>query len=671
MGNGFCGQILRVDLSNRRIEVERPGEDFYRKYLGGKGLAAYYLFTELRAGADPLGPENKLIFAASAVSGAPVPGFSRYTAAAKSPLTGGYGEAESGGFWATELKKAGFDAVIVQGRAETPVYLWIRDGVAELRDAGHLWGKSTSETEETLRGELGDSLIRVASVGPGGENLVRYACIMHEGRNAAGRGGLGAVMGSKRLKAIAVRGRGNVALSDPEAVRSVTRWFRDEFRKNPLTGSLHHLGTAGVLAGLNAGGILPTRNFSSGKFEEWEAISGEALEETAGRGKWGCYACPVRCKRTVAWPGEAGSAGAESRPEGEPDGRSGIPPGAEVAGPEYETIAAFGSNIGVSDLNAIIRANRLCNDAGLDTISTGVTIAFAMECFERGILTREDTGGLDLRFGNASTALEIISLIARREGIGELLAEGSRRVAERLGKGSEAFAVHVKGQEVPMHDPRGKVGVGIGMAVGEHGADHMTAAHDTMFLKRGAYAMEQAAALGILEPLSTYDLGPAKVRAYLSLELWWEALKALSICFFTIAPRGLMPIPMAVDAVRAITGWDVTLEEILKAGERASNLARAFNIREGFTKADDSLPRRMQESTGDQGHPGIGRGDLEKAVALYYEMKGWDPETGRPGRARLEELGLGWVSEALDSAPAGSAGSATDAFARDRRKLAI
>ena len=659
MGSGFSGQILRVDLSTRKVQFERPGEEFYRKYLGGKGLAAYFLFNELPPGIDPLGPENKLIFAVSVITGAPVPGFSRFTVAAKSPLTGGYGEAEAGGFWAADLKKAGFDAVIIEGRAETPAYLWIHDGSAEVRDAGHLWGKSTSEVEEGLRGELGDSLIRVASIGPAGENQVRYACIMHEGRNAAGRGGLGAVMGSKGLKAIAVRGRGNIAMSDPEAVRSITRWFRDEFKKNPLTASLHNLGTAGVLAGLNAGGILPTRNFSSGKFESWEALSGETFEETVSRGKWGCYACPVRCKRTVTWPGESGSA------NGNPvkGGTSGVPAGAEVAGPEYETIGAFGSNIGVSDLNVIIRANRLCNDAGLDTISAGVTIAFAMECFERGILTLEDTGGLDLRFGNASAALELIPLIARREGLGRLLAEGSRRAAQRLGKGSEAFAVHVKGQEIPMHDPRGKVGVGIGMAVGEHGADHMTAAHDTMFLKRGAYAMEQVAPLGILEPLDAHDLGPAKVRAYRSLELWWEALKALSVCFFTIAPRGLLPIPMTVDAVRGITGWDVTLEELLKTGERASNLARAFNFREGFTKADDALPKRLQESTGDQGHPGIETEDLARAVALYYEMKGWDSETGRPGRAKLEELGLGWVAEALDSA--------TDAFARDKRKFAI
>ena len=649
MGSGYSGRILRVDLGSGRISAEEPDAAFYRLYLGGKGFGTYFLTREIPGGADPLGPGNKLVFAVGPAAGAPLPGFARFTVAARSPLTGGYGEGEAGGFWGAELKRAGFDGIIVEGLAANPVYLWVYDGRAELREASHLWGRSTGATERAVREELGDDLVRVASIGPGGEKLVRYACIMHEGRNAVGRCGMGAVMGSKRLKAIAVRGTHRLELYDPGTVNKISRWFGQEYLQNPLTHSLHTLGTANLVAGLNAGSILPTRNFSAGQFEGWEAISGENLEQTVVQGKWGCFACPVRCKRAVAWPGW-GESSRGSRGIAESPGETGT-----VAGPEYETLAAFGSNLGVSDVATIIRANWVCNEAGIDTISAGGTIALAMECYQRGLLTSRDTGGMDLRFGNAGVVVPLLLQITRREGLGDLLAEGARRLAEHLGGRALDFAVQVKGLELAMHDPRGKWGVGLGYAVAEHGGDHMTAVHDTMFIRQGSWGLEQAAPLGIWQSMEPQALGPDKVRAYFYLNLWWEALKALGVCFFCVAPRGLLPVNRVVEAVQAVTGWNISLWEILKVGERVGNLARIFNLREGFTPADDTLPPRLAESSGEmpRGLPGIPPAGLERAVAMYYRIKGWD-ERGRPGTAKLEELGIGWASGLLEKAGEGA-----------------
>ncbi|MEW6547255.1 MAG: aldehyde ferredoxin oxidoreductase family protein [Bacillota bacterium] len=611
---GYPGRILRVDLTEKKVAVEEPGEKFYRMYLGGKGFAGHYLLADVPPGADPLGPENVLVLAGSVVSGLPIPGYSRFTVAAKSPLTGGYGEAEAGGYLAPELKFAGFEAVVVTGAAEAPVYLLIRDGEAEIHDASHLWGLGTFEAEKAIREELRDPRVRVATIGPAGEHLVRFACVMHEGRNAAGRCGLGAVMGSKRLKAVAVRGTGKPELADREAVLGIVRWFRDNYRDNPLTRALHDLGTGGLLGGLNATGMLPTRNFSGGSFEGWESLAGETYEKQFVVDRWGCYACPVRCKRTVRLDG------------------------IEVGGPEYETIAAFGSNLGSSDLASILEVNRLCNDLGLDTISTGVTLAFVTECFERGLLTRDDTGGLELRFGRVPVR-DLVGLIARREGFGADLAEGAKRLAEKIGGPAPSLAVQVKGLEAAMHDPRGKVSVGLGYALAAHGADHMVAAHDTMFLKRGAYPLERIAPFGLLDPVDARDLGPAKVRHFATLEIWWDTLKALGICFFCVAPRSLLPVGMVVDSVRYATGWETSLYELMQAGERANVMARLFNYREGMGAADDRLPARFVEGAAG-GHPGIDGSAFREAVRTYYAMRGWDPETGRPLPATLDRLGL-------------------------------
>lgn len=627
MPKGYWGKILLCNLTDEKIEVRRHDESFYRKYLGGKGIALYYLLNMVPEGVDPLGPENVLVFAPSVITGAPIGGLGRHTAAAKSPLTGGYGEGEAGGFFGAELKRAGFDAVVVAGKSSHPVYIWIHDGQAEIRPAEHLWGKTVGLTEEEIRRELNDNQIRVACIGPAGEKLVRFACIINDKRDAIGRGGLGAVMGSKNLKAIAVRGTIRPEFADGEKLISIGKWIASQVDANPLSWSLKRFGTAAVLAPLHHGGMLPTRNFQSGSFEGWERLSAEVYEKTLVTGNWGCYACPVRCKRNVEVQA--------LREEGKP---------IDYGGPEYETIASFGSNLGIDDLSKIVVAHRLCNALGLDTISCGVTIAFAMEAYERGLIGKEDTDGIELKFGNASIVPDLIRSIAYRKGFGNVLAEGSKRAAEILGKGLGKYAMQVKGQELAMHDPRGKVGVGLGYAVASHGADHMVAAHDTMFLKTDSRPLKEMSSLGLNKPVDPHGLGPDKVRHFVYLETLWDAMKCLTVCFFVFAPRGITPITKLVEIVRAVTGWDFSAWELMKAGERASALSRIFNKRQGVESSADTLPDRMFETiTGVTSHPGIGREDLNRAKQLYYAMRGWDGN-GVPTKAKLVELDLDFTA---------------------------
>lgn len=625
---GYNGKILRVDLTAGDVSIETLDEAFYRRYLGGRALAAYFLLREVPPRIDPFDPRNKLIFAVSVVTGAPVPGANRFLVAAKSPLTNTYGEAEAGGFWGPELKFAGFDAIIVEGRAEKPVYLWIHDGEAEIRDAGRLWGKTTKETQEEIRKELGDSRIRVAAIGPAGENLVRYACIISEGKYANGRGGMGAVMGSKNLKAVAVRGFMEPKFYDESKLRDLARKFNERMRENPGSVSRSTYGTAELVLPLNELGMLPTRNFREGVFEGAEKISGERMKETILVGRKGCYACPIGCKRVVV---------AKEPYATDPD----------YGGPEYETIASLGSLCGIDDLSAIAYANQLCNAYGLDTISTGVTIAFAMECYERGILTKDDTGGIELKFGNKDAMLRLVEMIAKREGIGDLLAEGVMRAAEKIGKGAEKIAMHVKGKEVPMHEPRGKVGVGLMYAVSPVGADHLQAAHDTGLEK----LPDVYKPLGILEPMDRFSLGPEKVRAIVYLQMWWSLLNCLCMCLFTVAPHpsGVFTVDDVREIVNAVTGWNMSLWELMKVGERGITMLRCFNIREGIGRKDDTLPERLFEPlpSGPLEGRRISKEELDRAISLYYEMLGWDPENGVPRAAKLYELDLGWLVKLL------------------------
>ena len=623
MPKGYNGKILRVDLERESIDVEEPQEILYCRYLGGGTLALYYLLKELKPNSDPLGPENILVFAGSVISGTPAAGLSRFSVAAKSPLTGAFGEAEAGGWWIPELKFAGFDAIVIKGRANRPVYLWIHDGEAEIRDASQLWGKYSKETQEEIRKELGDERIRIALIGPAGEKLVRVSCILNELKHANGRTGLGAVMGSKNLKAIAVRGKKRMEVADEEAVRRLTKWLKDTYEEPYF--SIGNLGTSRVTTMLSEQGILPTLNFREGSFAEADVISGETMSKTILVRRGTCYGCFVRCKREVQ--------------VGEPYFVEPI-----YGGPEYETVAAFGSMCGIADLKAISKANQLCNAYGLDTISMGGLISFAMECYEKGILTKKDTGGLELRFGNVEAMMRMVEMIGKREGLGDTLAEGICPAAEKFGKGAEHFAMHVKGMPIPFHEPRGKAGVGLGYAVSATGPDHMEYPHDPFWATEAGISLLRP--LGIFEPVDVFDLGPQKIRIFVYLQQYWNLLNSLGICAFTAKPMGPQTLNGIVDYVKAVTGWETSLFDLLKVAERHANMARIFNLREGLTARDDTLPDRFFQPMegGTLKGKKIDKEQFSKAIETYYEMMGWDPETGIPKKAKLAELDLDWLT---------------------------
>jgi aldehyde:ferredoxin oxidoreductase len=620
---GYTGRILRADLTERKLWVEEPDDTTYRKYLGGGALACYYLLKELAPGVDPLGPENILVFMTSAMNGTPLSGANRYTAAAKSPLTDGYGESEAGGYWGPELKNAGFDGVIVTGQASEPAYLWLHDGEAEIRDATKWWGQLSGEVQDGLSADVNDKYAKVLQTGVSGENLVRFAAITNQCRHFHGRAGLGAVMGSKRLKAIVVRGKIKVQLEDKGGTKGVMNWFKENYERNE--DRYHLYGTAGGVRMLQADGILPTRNFRQGNFEGFEEISGQRMADTILTNRGTCYACTVACKREVTVE------------------ELGVDP--KYGGPEYETLAANGSLQGTFNLKKLALANQYLSQHVLDSISTGAVIAFAMECFENGLLTQEDTGGIDLRFGNEDAATQLIPMIARREGIGDLLADGVMRAAERIGPGAVPFALHVKGQELPMHEPRGKKSLALAYATSPTGADHMEAPHDPFY--EGFHADgSELGPLGLIEPVKMLDLGSKKVRAFYYCQQVWNLYNTVGMCDFVGTPIGALQLQKLVDYVNAVTGWDTSLWELLKAAERSQTLFRVFNCREGMTPEDDSLPDRMFEplENGPLAGEKIERDQFERAKRLYYQMAGWDAETGRPTPARLAELGLEWAA---------------------------
>ncbi len=630
MPYGYTGNILHLDLSSKKHRIENPPENFYRTYWGGRALALYYMLKKMKPHADPLSPDNLLIFAPSVITGVPAPAIPRYTVCAKSPLTGAQGEAEAGGWWGPELKKAGFDAIIIKGSSSTPVYLYIKDGKIEIKEATHLWGKDTGETQKTIREELADDKIRIAQIGPAGENLVRFANIVNELKHFNGRNGLGAVMGSKKLKAIAIRGTKSIDLYDKEKISQVTKNITKRIMDNPLSRDLRELGTPGVVRPFYEAGCLPSYNWTTGYFKEGEKLTVETYNKTILKGTKGCYACPIRCKRVVEVD--------------EPDLK--VDPA--YGGPEYETIASLGSLCGISDLKHIAKANELCNKYTMDTISTGMVIAFAMQCYKEGLLTKKDTGGVELTFGNKEALLILIEKIAHRQGLGDLLSQGSYLAAQKIGKGSEKFIHQVKRQEIPMHDPRLKTGVGLQYALSDYGADHMKAAHDPFFKDKDSVGIKEMKGLGILEPVSPTDMGEKKVTLFKLLDIYWSLLDLLGVCDFGYVPRSVGTLDELLEIIRATTGWKTTWLELMKLGERSINMARIFNHREGFTSKDDTLPEVFFHNFKNgplDGQGAINKEDFQKALRLRYQLMGWNPDTGIPAPAKLLELGLDWLIE--------------------------
>jgi aldehyde:ferredoxin oxidoreductase len=612
---GYAGKILRVNLSTKSISTESINDSFCRKYLGGAGFILYYMLKELPPGVNPLSSENKLIFATGPLTGLHLPGSGRHCIGAKSPLTNTIAKAEVGEFWGAELKFAGYDAVIIEGKADKPVYISIIDEQVNIRDAFHLWGKNTKETQEAIRAELRDERVRVGMIGPAGENQVLYACIMHGLYDAAGRGGLGAVMGSKNLKAVAVRGHKAMSALKPEGVKNLREWVMNDENKGRLRG-FSEFGTGGDLKGFETTGNLPVRNFRDGLFPNVGAIDGKAIKNTISVGMDGCFACPVRCKKVVK---------VEEPYQVDP----------AYGGPEYETIAALGSDCGIDNLAAIAKGNELCGAYSLDTISTGGAIAFAMECFEKGLLTVKDTDGIDVRFGNYVAMLKLIELIAQRKGIGDMLAEGTVRAAKIIGKSAEKFAMQVKGLELGMHEPRFKAGLGLGFMVSPIGADHCLNIHDSNLLLPSQ--MKEFHPLGILESIPSDSIGPEKVNLFRLVQLKRILGDSMVLCLFL--PYSYEQI---ADVTGAVTGWDTGVAEQLRVAERILTMARLFNIREGFGEADDILPSRFfqPKTDGFLSNVKLDPAQFDKAKRYYYSLMGWDAQTGVPLPEKVIDLDI-------------------------------
>jgi len=610
---GYNGKLLRINLTSGKITEEPLKEEWAEKYLGGAGIASRILYDELKPGIDPLGPENKTLIMTGPVNGTIIPTASRVGAYCKSPLTGSFFHGTAGGHFGAELKYAGWDGIIIEGRASTPVYLWIDDDLVEIREASHLWGMDSYDVQEKLKEELGLDEVHAASIGPAGELLNRFACITF-GARVTGRGGTGAVWGSKKLKAVAVRGTGSVDVPDITKFKHFADELLKVFRSHPATSEiLPTYGTPVLVNANNALGIFGSYNWQEELFENAEGLSGETMRKTIVAKDKACFACPVRSGKLCVIKSER-------------DGNY------VVEGPEYENIYSLGSCCGIDSIKTVAIAERICDDYGMDAIEAGVAIAFSMECFEKGILTLEDTEGMELRFGDEEAMLTMLHKIGKREGLGDLLAEGVKRVSEKLGQGSEDFAMHTKGMTFAGHSARGMPGFGLGYATGPRGGSH----HD------GRPTGERTG----LVLRETFE-GKAEYTARINhFSIYTDSM---IVCHLAESIWGPLDISeWCVKSLNAATGMQSSLEDARKTAERIWNMMRAFMVREGFRRKDDKLPKRFMEEPIPKG-PSKGmvfsRENLDKMLDEYYSFRGWDLETGIPTPERLTHLDLEDVAQ--------------------------
>ncbi len=614
------GRLLEVDLSSGKISTRTVDEQILRDYIGGSGLAAkLFLDDGVPAGCDPLGPENNLYIITGPLSGSGLPATPRFTLAAKAPLTGIWGEANCGGNFGPALKFAGWDGIVVRGQSDKPVTLVIEDDKAELQDASDLWGKDTYETDDALAAKFeGKPKVRNISIGQAGENLVKFAAVADGKHDYAGRTGLGAVMGSKKLKAVAVRGSGKASPADAAAFAEVRKTVSKKIDEGMFTMALKAMGTnAGIGMGTMMGDV-PTQNWSHGGDEALaNDLSSIVMNEKYLTKGSACYGCPIACKRNVKV--DEGPYKMEAGP-----------------GPEYETMASFGTMCMISNQAAVNKINELCNRFGLDTISCGCTVAFAIDCYEAGILTNADTDGLKLNWGNADAVIELVKKIAAREGFGDTLAEGSRAAAQKIGKGAADLTVEVKGLEAPMHDPRAFHGLGLAYAMSIRGACHLS--HADLFAEQGGVVMPEA---GIEGPYVGQD-SEGKANLVFVTENLGALLQSMGMCLFGTAPLDLDDF---VNMLNSAAGRDYTKDELLKIGERLWLLKRAINNMMGVTIDDDKLPKKILTATKEGGQAGSVP-DIEMMMREYYDIRGLDMH-GVPKKERLAEVGLADVAEKL------------------------
>jgi aldehyde:ferredoxin oxidoreductase len=610
--DGYLGKILSVNLTTGEIAERELEARYAREFVGGSGLAARYIYDQTDAGTDPLGPENPLVFMTGPLVGTRAPSCGRYVICARSPQTGLWGESNVGGFVGPHLRFAGYDGVLCTGQAPKPVYLVLQDGEAELRDASFLWGLGAYQTQEAIKEELGAGSLRVACIGPAGENLVKYAGIIADRGRAAGRSGMGAVMGSKRLKAVVCHGTGSIPLADREAFDAIAREVLELVEEDVSTQVLHQTGTAGSANLCSMLGNMPNRYFTQGSLETVDQISGSTMAETILVGTSGCYGCVVQCGREVEVA----------------EGRFRL---GETDGPEYETVGALGSLLLIDDLEAISYINHLCNSHGLDTISMGGTLGLAFLLYEQGVISGKETGGTALRWGDPEPVIEMIEKTARREGFGDLLAEGSLALARRYD--AEELAAQVNGLELAMHDPRASSGVALSYLTSPRGACHNKS--DAYWLDMGR-TMEDIG-VGFLDRFEEEGKAALMVRH----QNWRSAGDALISCQLVNLPsEGL------VSLLGAATGWDVTLSDLLRAGERILNLKRALNLRWGLNPGREKLPGLLLRPLEEGGTAGYVP-DVDRLLSDYYVARQWDRSTGKPSEEKLLELGLEEVAAEL------------------------
>ncbi len=605
---GYAGKIACIDLTTGKVTTEKLTEEIARKYLGGKGLGAYLLYNRLKPGTDPYDPENILIFASGPITGTSFPCSGRGAVITRSPMTGTFLDSYAGGSFGPWLKHAGYDALVITGKAGFPVYILVDEGEISIKKANRLWGLTTIEAEGTLKQSLQEEKkgrVSIATIGPAGERSVRYANISSEGRHF-GRGGSGAVMGSKNLKAVALRGSKKVDVADEKAFKAVTKRIHKVISEHPQTkrgGAFPGIGTMSTIDLTHATGTLPTLNWKENTFDSTNAVNADAFvgHKTQTRG---CYMCPIGCSRIVRMT----AFGTEYENEG----------------PEYETMYAFGPQCGISDPAVINAADRLCEEYGMDTITCGVTVGYAMECYEKGLITKDEAGGIDLTFGNGEAVIALVHLIGKKEGIGAILSEGTRLASEKI-KGSSGFAIHVKGLELPGYDPRGMKGQGLTYALADRGACHVRSnTLRTELLIPGANRY-------------TYEGKPLMVSELQLTYVIYDVLISCAFGGFAITP------PDFAQAVSAITGWSFTLEELRTVAQRVWNLTRLFNVREGFGRKDDTLPERLFNESSSKGPSSgqiVDREAFEKMLDEYYTIVGWDVTTGAPTAKKLEEMGI-------------------------------
>ncbi|QGP93952.1 Aldehyde ferredoxin oxidoreductase, domains 2 & 3 [Neomoorella glycerini] len=623
---GYAGNILQVDLTAAKVKTMPLDEGLAEKFLGGNGFGSRFLWEMVPPEVDPLSPDNIFILATGPLGGTLIPNSGRVEAIAKSPLTNIYGDSNSGGFFGPELKFAGYDMIIFQGRASQPVYLYIEDDLVEIRDASHLWGKDTMETEAALKAEIHDPDIKTACIGPAGENLVRYACVQVTPQRSLGRGGMGAVMGSKNLKAVVVRGTKGVTIARPEEFYNLALELHRRLRANEIYPAVSKYGTPGIVSIMNMIGRFPTKNFQYGAYELADAINAETLHQKYFVKHLACYACPVACDKLFrvnegAYQGLAGRSF------------------------EYEALNGFGANILNSDLPSILKANDMTDRLGLDNISASRAISFAMELWEKGILTREEAEGLDLSWGNMDTTFKLLEMITYRQGLGDLLAEGVKRAAAKIGRGAEYYAMHVKGQEIAAQDGRAQQSMGLAHATSNRGADHLKGFPT---IDETGYPAEAERRYGKEYLPEMADPRSIKYKGFLVKdgEDFAAVVDSSGNCksggTFVLAEIYWEDI---AKAIRYATGMDLDVPDLKKIGERIYNLQRCYNILCGISRKDDTLPRRfLEEPSPSAAAKGLVC-RLEPMLEEYYYLRDWDAGTGYPTISKLKELGL---EEAID-----------------------